>query len=107
MDFAFGICFASGVEPFCLFLRTSCGLLDCVEPFPMSLGVKFYSLLLTVLAFSLGFWSSCEFSSSPSIFLFIFTYPKYKVSLGVDNALIKGEIAEPWWSWCLGSTCDE
>jgi hypothetical protein len=61
-------------------------LLGCVEPLPMSLGTKLLLLLcllqMTPFGFSLAFGHLGEFSSSLLC-----------LCVGVDNALIKGEIA--------------
>ena len=80
------------LSPFCLFLRTSCGLLGCVEPLPMSLGTKSLQVLLTsndlVLGFSLAFGHLGSFFF-PSLLLLLYLCG---LCVGVDNALIKGEI---------------
>jgi hypothetical protein len=82
------------LSPFCLFLRTSCGLLGCVEPLPIYLGTKFLQVLLTsndlVLAFHwlLLIWVSSFFLP---LLLLLYLFVLY---VGVDNALIKAEIAD-------------
>jgi hypothetical protein len=68
-------------------------LLGCVEPLPMSLGTKLCSLLISndpVLVFLWLFviWVSSLFFSSSSSISF-----SQLLCVGVDNALIKGEIA--------------
>ena len=87
---------------FYLFLRASFALLGCVEPLPMSLGTKFSLHPLDLLWLLLGFWViwlGFLFSLLPtSFFLFM-------ICCGVDNALIKGEIADTW--VYAESLCDE
>jgi hypothetical protein len=69
-------------------LRASYVLLDYIELLPISLGTKFCSFQMTPFGFSLVFGHLCE--------LFIFSSSFFCSScscVGVDNALIKGEIA--------------
>ena len=91
----------------CLFLRTSCGLLGCVEPLPMSLGTKSLQVLLTsndlVLGFSLAFGHLGSFFF-PSLLLLLYLCG---LCVGVDNALIKGEIADTWLICAHVVLCDE